>query len=346
MPKLKMAGGSGKSQPRSLRITERQNPVSIALDRRSTLDILRIINSEDQKVAPAVARVIPKIGRAVDWIARALASGGRLVYLGAGTSGRLGLLDAAECFPTFGTEQVIGIMAGGPQAMFRAVEGAEDDPALAVADLRRIKLNARDVLVGISASGRTPYTIGGLGYARRIGARAVALTCNPNTEMSRVADLTIAPVPGPEVLAGSTRMKAGTAQKLVLNMLSTASMVRTGRVFSNRMIDVQLTNAKLRKRAEGILMETAGVSAAKAFAALRGAGGKLPVATLMLLRGITRLEAERLVKGGVNIAALVREARSGAQYTDLRGSSLRHLSRTDGKNRGPQMRRSALPRML
>lgn len=230
--------------------------------------------------------------------------------------------------------------------MFRAVEGAEDDPALAVADLRRIKLNARDVLVGISASGRTPYTIGGLGYARRIGARAVALTCNPNTEMSRVADLTIAPVPGPEVLAGSTRMKAGTAQKLVLNMLSTASMVRTGRVFSNRMIDVQLTNAKLRKRAEGILMETAGVSAAKASAALRGAGGKLPVATLILLRGITRLEAERLLRGGVNIAALVREARSGAQYTDLRGSSLRHLSRTDGKNRGPQKRRSALPRML
>lgn len=303
-----------KSRFRSLRITEQENPASAALDTRTTPEVLRIINREDRKVAPAVGRVIPEIGRAVEWIVGALAKGGRLVYLGAGTSGRLGLLDAAECLPTFGTEQVVGVMAGGPRAMFRAVEGAEDDPKLAVADLRRIKFSARDVLVGISASGRTPYTLGGLRYARRLGARTVAVTCNPATPMSRVAELTIAPVTGPEVLTGSTRMKAGTAQKLVLNMLSTASLVRLGRVFSNRMIDVQLTNSKLRKRAEGILMETAGVSAAKASKALRGAGGKLPVATLMLLKGIGKREAERLVAGRANIAALVREAQQRQRF--------------------------------
>ncbi len=294
-----------------MQITERENPASAALDTKSIPEILRIINREDQKVAPAVARAIPQISRAVEIIAPALAQGGRLVYLGAGTSGRLGVLDAAECVPTFGTDQVIGVLAGGLRAMFRPVEGAEDDPKLAASDLKRIKFSKRDVLVGVSASGRTPYTLGGLRYARQLRARTIALTCNPDAPMNRVADVSIALVVGPEVIAGSTRMKAGTAQKLALNMLSTATMVRLGKVFSNWMVHMRLNNAKLRKRAESILMKAARVSAAQASRTIQEADGKLPVAALMLVKSVSKREALRLIRSGVNVAALLREARAG-----------------------------------
>lgn len=294
-----------------VQITERENPASAALDTKSIPEILRIINREDQKVAPAVARAIPQISRAVEIIAPALAQGGRLVYLGAGTSGRLGVLDAAECVPTFGTDQVIGVLAGGLRAMFRPVEGAEDDPKLAASDLKRIKFSKRDVLVGVSASGRTPYTLGGLRYARQLRARTIALTCNPDAPMNRVADVSIALVVGPEVIAGSTRMKAGTAQKLALNMLSTATMVRLGKVFSNWMVHMRLNNAKLRKRAESILMKAARVSAAQASRTIQEADGKLPVAALMLVKSVSKREALRLIRSGVNVAALLREARAG-----------------------------------
>jgi N-acetylmuramic acid 6-phosphate etherase len=291
-----------------LQITEQENPASISLDTQSIPEILRIINREDQKVAPALARAIPQIARAVRIIVPALAQGGRLVYLGAGTSGRLGVLDAAECVPTFGTHQVIGVLAGGARAMLKPVERAEDDPKLAAHDLKRIKLSKNDVLVAISASGRTPYTLGGLRYARRLRAKTIALTCNPDSPINRIADVAIALVVGPEVIAGSTRMKAGTAQKLALNMLSTATMVRLGKVFSNWMVHMQLNNTKLRRRAEGILMKAAGVSAAQASHAIQEADGKLPVAALMLVKGVSKREALHLISSGVNIAALLREA--------------------------------------
>lgn len=291
-----------------LRITERRNPRSAALDTKSTPEILRIINGEDAKVARAVRKVIPQISRAVDLAVEALAKGGRLVYLGAGTSGRLGVLDAAECIPTFGTEQVIGVMAGAPGSMFRPSEISEDDPSLGARDLRKIKFSRRDVLVGISASGRTPYVMGGLRLARQLGAPTVLLTANPQAEASRLAGVTIAPVVGPEVIAGSTRMKAGTAQKLVLNMISTATMVRLGRVFSNLMVQVQLTNAKLRQRAESILKEIAGATARQARKALESSGGSLPVAMLMLAKGVDREKAVELLNSGPSTSEVLRQA--------------------------------------
>ncbi len=290
-------------------LTEQRNPALNSLDTKALPQLLRIISREDRKVPLAVAKAIPEIAAAIDLIVPALAAGGRLVYLGAGTSGRLGVLDAAECIPTFGTDQVIGIMAGAPEAMFRPVEGAEDDPELAVGDLRRTKLGPQDVLVGISASGRTPYTLGGLKYAQRVGALTVALTANADAPMNRCAKIAIVPVVGPEIVAGSTRMKAGTAQKLVLNMLSTASMIRLGRVFSNWMINVQLTNSKLRRRAQGILIEATGASAPKAARTLNASGGHLPTAMLMLWKNVDRTEAEQILRDGPNIAAVLRQAR-------------------------------------
>ena len=298
-----------KSNIEKQRATERPNLASLALDTRTTREILRVINDEDQTVAPTVAAVIPAAARAVDLAVDAIGRGGRLVYLGAGTSGRLGVLDAAECLPTFGTTSVVGVLAGGPPAMFTAVEGSEDDQNRAVRDLRAIKFGKQDVLVGISASGRTPYTLAGMRYARRRGAKVVALCSNPGSAMEREADVALVPRTGPEVIAGSTRMKAGTAQKLVLNMLSTATMVRLGRVLSNLMVNVQLTNDKLRRRARAIVVRETGVSAAAAQRALRESGGHLPVALLMLWRRITRDEAARLLEEGQNIAAVLREAR-------------------------------------
>ena len=291
-----------------MRVTEQRNPRSASLDKKSTFEILRIINREDAKVASAVRKVVPEIARAVDLAVETLAKGGRLVYLGAGTSGRLGVLDAAECIPTFGTDQVIGVMAGAPASMFRPSEVSEDDPALGERDLRKIKFSRRDVLLGISASGRTPFVIGGLRYARRLHAATALLTANPQAEASTFADVSIAPVVGPEVIAGSTRMKAGTAQKLVLNMISTATMVRLGRVFSNLMVEVQLTNTKLRQRAEGILIESTGATAGRARKALESSGGSLPAAMVMLAKGIDREGAVALLKSGRSTSEVLRRA--------------------------------------
>jgi N-acetylmuramic acid 6-phosphate etherase len=229
-----------------------------------------------------------------------------MIYLGAGTSGRLGALDAAECLPTFGSDRVLAVIAGGRGAMFNSKEETEDNPLGAERDLRRAKLSGKDVLVGISASGDTPYVLGGMRYARRRGAKTVGLTANPAAPMKLLADVFIAPVVGPEVIAGSSRMKAGTAQKLVLNMLSTATMVRLGRAFSYWMIKVQSSNRKLRERGQRILVSATGASPTRAAQTLKAAGGNLPVALLMLHKGIKRDEALKLLTRGKNIAAALR----------------------------------------
>jgi N-acetylmuramic acid 6-phosphate etherase len=302
-----------KPNPRE-RITERANPASASLDTKSTREILRIMNREDQRVAPAVRKALPQIARAVDLAVDAIQNGGRLVYLGAGTSGRLGVLDAAECLPTFGTDRVVATMAGAPASLTSSVEGVEDNSQQAVRDLRKIKLGRHDLLVGISASGGAPYVLGGMSYARKLGAKVVGLTCNPEAPLKALADVTIIAVVGPEVIAGSSRMKAGTAQKLVLNMLSTATMVRLGRVLSSSMINVQLTNQKLWKRAERIVMQITGVSQAAAAKALQNAGRSLPVALLMVLKKIPRAEAARLLQERPSVAAVLRAAMREADH--------------------------------
>ena len=290
------------------RITERANPASALLDTKSTRQILAIINREDRKVAPTVGKAIPQIARAVDMVAEALARGGRLVYLGAGTSGRLGMLDAAECLPTFGTDRVVALMAGAAAAFTRPKEEVEDDPGQALRDLRRIRLSRKDVLVGIAASGRTPYTLGGLRYARQVGAKTIAITSNPRGPMRRLADVAIVPAVGPEIVAGSTRMKSGTAQKLILNMLFTAAMVRLGRVFSPWMIHVQMTNEKLQERGRDILAKATGASPAAAARAIEESGRDLPAALLMLRKGISKEDALRCLTAERNTARALRAA--------------------------------------
>jgi len=289
-----------------MRITERENPSSAALDTKPTAEILRIINREDRRVAPAVEKVIPRIARAVDTAVQGISRGGRMIYLGAGTSGRLGVLDAAECGPTFDSDRVQAVIAGGRGAMLKSSEETEDNPQEGERDLRRIRLSKKDVLVGISASGQAPYVLGGMRYARRIGARTVGLTVNPAAPMKPLADVFIAPVVGPEVLTGSSRMKAGTAQKLVLNMLSTTVMVRLGRVFSSWMVNMRLTNRKLRERGQRILTRSTGATPARAARTLKAAGGNLPLALLMLHRRIKRDEAQRLLATGKSLASLLR----------------------------------------
>jgi N-acetylmuramic acid 6-phosphate etherase len=290
------------------RITERTNPAAASLDTQPTQEILRIINREDHRVAPAVRRILPQVSRAVDLAVAAIRNGGRLVYLGAGTSGRLGVLDASECAPTFGSSSIAAVLAGAPAALWRSVEGLEDNPELGAGDLKKIHFHKSDVLVGISASGRAPYVMGAMRFARRRRARTIALTCNPEAPMAALADIVICPVVGPEVIAGSSRMKAGTAQKLVLNMLSTATMVRMGRVLSNRMINVQLTNQKLWNRAEGILMNLTGAGKAEAGKALKDSRRNLPVALLMVLKKIPRSKAASQLQEGPSVAAVLRQA--------------------------------------
>jgi N-acetylmuramic acid 6-phosphate etherase len=246
--------------------TEQRNPATARIDSVSTLEMVRLINAEDQKVALAVERVLPEIAQAIDLIAAQFRQGGRLFYLGAGTSGRLGILDASECPPTYGVDfgMVIGLIAGGDGAIRRAVEGAEDLPELGAADLKAHEFNARDVLVGLAASGRTPYVIGGLEYAKSVGAHTVAVACTPNSQIGQIAEIAIEALPGPEVVTGSTRMKAGTAQKLILNLLSTGSMIKIGKVYGNLMVDVQASNAKLIERCKRIVCEATGVPHSRA----------------------------------------------------------------------------------
>jgi N-acetylmuramic acid 6-phosphate etherase len=289
--------------------TEQRNPRSRGLGEKSSLEIVRILNREDARVAEAVQRELPKIARAVDAIVKAFRDGGRLIYVGAGTSGRLAVLDAAECPPTFGTspKMVQAIIAGGTKALTHAVEGAEDSAAQGARDLARAKVSRHDVVVGIAASGTTPYVLGALRFACGRGAIIVGVTSNASSPLAHEAQIAIVPDTGPEAIAGSTRLKAGTAQKMVLNLLSTASMVRVGRVYENWMVHVALTNQKLRRRGVRILEEAAGLSASAAGHALRQAGHDLPAALVMAKTGVGLKEAKRLLAktGGSVRQALV-----------------------------------------
>lgn len=266
----------------SLPPTEARNPASHKIDALPALEIVRLINAEDSRVPEAVAREAENIARAVEVIANRLWAGGRLIYSGAGTSGRLGVLDASECPPTFSTppEMVVGLIAGGYSALTRAVEGAEDHPEAAVTDLQQIEFCSRDVLVGIATSGRTPYVIGGLKYAREIGAFAIGLACNDGSALADVADLMITPVVGPEVISGSTRMKAGTATKLVLNTLTTGAMVLLGKTYGNLMVDLKATNTKLVARTRRIVAELTGLSEDEAEQQLARCSGELKTAVV------------------------------------------------------------------
>jgi N-acetylmuramic acid 6-phosphate etherase len=286
-------------------LTEQPNPASESIDALPTEQILRIMNAEDQKVAAAVALEIPRIANAVDTIVSAMQQGGRLFYIGAGTSGRLGVLDASECPPTFSVpyELVQGIIAGGEPALSRATETTEDDPAIGARDLLLRGFTGKDVLVGIAASGRTPYVLGAVAEARRLGARTISITCTPDSELARAVDIPIAPLAGPEIVAGSTRMKAGTATKLVLNMLSTAVFIRLGYVFGNLMVNVQPKNSKLIDRARRIIARTTGAGYDEAGDLLAAAGNQVPVAIVMGKLGVSREQAEgRLARSGGRIS--------------------------------------------
>ncbi|MGH9865533.1 MAG: N-acetylmuramic acid 6-phosphate etherase [Candidatus Acidiferrales bacterium] len=282
-----------RKAPRRIAATERQNPRSRNIDQKSTREILSVINHEDARIARAVAREIPNIARAVDEIAARMRKGGRLFYIGAGTSGRLGVLDASECPPTFGVPRTLvqGIIAGGKRALTESTEGAEDHEEQGARDLRARGITARDAVVGLAASGSTPYVLGALKYARKHGAYTIGVTMNRGSAISRLAHVTIAPETGPEVIAGSTRMKAGTAQKMVLNMLSTTVMIRLGHVYDNWMIKVAKTNQKLRKRALRNLTEATGAQVLTAEHALRQAGDNLQVALVMLKAGLDARQA-------------------------------------------------------
>lgn len=275
--------------------TERRNPASEGIDSLSALEIVRLMNAEDAGVAAAVGRVTDEIARAVEVVAARLRAGGRLIYLGAGTSGRLGVLDAAECPPTFNSppEQVLGVIAGGRGAMFRSVEGAEDHPELAAADLAAIELGASDVVVGIATSGRTPYVIGGLQYARQQGAYAIALACNEEAALAEHADLAIVPIVGPEVISGSTRLKAGTATKMVLNMISTGAMVLLGKTYGNLMVDLRASNSKLSDRARRIVAAITGATEAEAADQLARCDGEVKTAIVAQVCGISPEIARR-----------------------------------------------------
>ncbi|WP_329411226.1 N-acetylmuramic acid 6-phosphate etherase [Streptomyces sp. NBC_00704] len=288
--------------------TEAFRPDLSEIDRLPTLDIARLMNGEDAGVPAAVAARLPEIAAVVDAVAERMARGGRLVYAGAGTAGRLGVLDASECPPTFGTDpgQVLGVLAGGPSALVSAVEGAEDSPELAEADLAALSLTPDDTVVGVSASGRTPYALGAVRYARSRGALTVGLACNAGSALAAAADHGIEVVVGPELLAGSTRLKAGTAQKLVLNMISTITMMRLGKTFGNLMVDVRATNDKLRARSRRIVALATGAADDTVETALTAAGGEVKNAILIVLTGVDGPAAARLLEesGGHLRAAL------------------------------------------
>lgn len=278
--------------------TETRNKNTMNLDCMTPLEIATIMNQEDENAIRAVREVLPEVAKAIEWCTKALNDGGRIIYMGAGTSGRLGLLDSVECPPTFGVspDMVIGLIAGGERAFIKAVEGAEDSTTLGEKDLKEIQLNNRDIVIGIAASGRTPYVVHGMKYAKSIGCKVVALVCNKGSEMAEIADLAIEPIPGPEVLSGSTRLKAGTVQKMVLNMISTGSMVGIGKVYQNLMVDVMQTNEKLVTRAENIVMEATGCLRETAAEMLKEAGGSVKLAIAMILFQCSRMEAEERLK--------------------------------------------------
>ncbi|QXO65655.1 N-acetylmuramic acid 6-phosphate etherase [Morganella morganii] len=295
-------------------ITESRNPASADIDSLPTLDMLRVINREDQTVALAVEKTLPQVAQVVDAVAQAFRLGGRLIYMGAGTSGRLGILDASECPPTFGTpaEQVVGLIAGGHKAILKAVENAEDNRELAVNDLKALNFSEKDVLVGIAASGRTPYVLGGMEYALSLGATVAAVSCNPDSEMSRLACIAITPVVGPEVITGSSRMKAGTAQKLILNMITTGAMIRSGKVYGNLMADVEATNAKLVERQKRIVMAATECDRATAEQALTACDGHCKTAIVMILAQLSAGDAKALL---AQHQGFIRDALTGAAHS-------------------------------
>jgi N-acetylmuramic acid 6-phosphate etherase len=277
--------------------TESRNEQTMQIDMAKPMDILRIMNEQDQLVALAVKEVLPDVEAAVQFAYESFQKGGRLIYVGAGTSGRLGVLDAVECPPTFSTnpEMVQGLIAGGEGAFLKAVEGAEDDPELGVSDLKKLQLTKDDTVIGVAASGRTPYVIGALSYARSIGARTVALSCNKNAAISREADQSIEVIVGPEVLTGSTRLKSGTAHKMILNMISTSSMILLGKAYENLMVDVHVSNHKLKERAIGIIRKITGVSYEEAISALDAADLQVKTAIVMIKTNTTKQEAEQFL---------------------------------------------------
>lgn len=290
--------------------TEQRNSKTTHIDTMSTLDMVKLINEEDKKVAVAVGEEAEHIAAAVDVIARQLGQGGRLVYVGCGTSGRLGILDAVECPPTYSTdpEEVIGLIAGGNDAIFRAKEGAEDDPVQGVEDLKKINFSSRDVLVGIAASGRTPYVLGAMEYARKLGAHVIGISCSTGSQVEQAAEIAITPLPGPEVVTGSTRMKSGTAQKMVLNMLSTGAMIKLGKVYGNLMVDVKPSNEKLVERCKRIVCQATGVDYDTAARTLQACGYRAKVAIVMLKTGTDAHSAEQLLAQHDNrVAAAIGE---------------------------------------
>lgn len=285
--------------------TESRNQNTLDIDKVSTIEMVRKINNEDKKVAEAVEKELPQIAEAIDGIVDRIHKSGRLIYMGAGTSGRLGILDASECPPTYGVseELVQGLIAGGHEAIFRAKEGAEDSKELAVNDLKDKDLNSNDIVVGLAASGRTPYVIGGLEYANQIGALTISITCNKDSDVSKTSKIAISPVVGAEVITGSTRLKAGTAQKLVLNMLSTGTMIKLGKVYGNLMVDVRATNEKLVERAKRIVCEATNVSTEEATKYLEETKFDVKLAIFMILSGLNKEKAEeKLVKNKGYIA--------------------------------------------
>ena len=285
-------------QTLSTLITEQRNPNSMHVDSLSALEIVQLMNKEDKQVPLAIEKCLPQIAQAVECIVAAFQQGGRLVYIGAGTSGRLGVLDASECPPTFGVspEMVKGIIAGGERALRHPIEGAEDSKTHAVVDLQTIQFSSKDVLVGIAASGRTPYVIGALEYAKSLGSVTVSIASNPNSAMANIVDIAIDTVVGPEVLTGSSRLKSGTAQKLVLNMLTTASMILMGKCYQNLMVDVQASNEKLKARAIHIVMQATDCDKALAEETLKQADQNAKLAIMMLLSGLDRAQAEALLE--------------------------------------------------
>ena len=285
-------------QTLSTLITEQRNPNSMHVDSLSALEIVQLMNEEDKQVPLAIEKCLPQIAQAVECIVSAFQQGGRLVYIGAGTSGRLGVLDASECPPTFGVspEMVKGIIAGGERALRHPIEGAEDSKAQAVVDLQTIQFSSKDVLVGIAASGRTPYVIGALEYAKSLGSVTVSIASNPNSAMANIVDIAIDTVVGAEVLTGSSRLKSGTAQKLVLNMLTTASMILMGKCYQNLMVDVQANNEKLKARAIRIVMQATDCDKALAEETLKQADQNAKLAIMMILSGLDRAQAEALLE--------------------------------------------------
>jgi N-acetylmuramic acid 6-phosphate etherase len=278
--------------------TEQNNPESVAVDQMDPIQIAMLMNREDLKVVAAVERVLPDIARAIEMVTERVQAGGRLIYIGAGTSGRLGVLDASECPPTFNTPPalVVGLIAGGHRALTNAIEGAEDNRQAGEEDLRGVELDAKDVVCGIATSGRTPYVLGGLAYAQSLGAVTLGVTCNEVSELSEVSDVLIAPVVGPEILSGSTRLKAGTATKMVLNMISTGTMIRIGKTYGNWMVDLRATNVKLKDRSIRIVSGITGLDRERAESLLARCDGEVKTAIVSQALGVEKIEAQRRLK--------------------------------------------------